>query len=586
MDLKKIHRIFCHNLTSYKDKREDITKENIIKQCGCVMRDPSSLDVVMAARVCGSAYGECGDHNTSLLSPELPSSAAHVCSDFVTAQNIVTYHNKLVIDKLYLSHSDLLRLYAPQFAQDNRFARILLFPPCYDESEFVELELCACELRKKFDSFVIIGMGGAILNPMSVLEFGKYCTNDARNNDEAHDDDLCYVKDLDECDTHKINNTSHKHRYGKTSEHTNNNEQYKCGKHERNPDIYYCNYLDPLALEVLSRKICAKKTAFIVISRSGNTAETLVLTQYWYNHLAHCGVMGVDQHFVFISSMNDSETKFFAEKRGCARYFFYPPDMGGRFATFTIINILPGLIAGLDMREFCKGGSDVFNDVFYGSVSHHHHNNDGMYNEVIKGVAALYHSYDQGYHTHVTVSYVEYLRSMLEWQSQIFAESLSKNEHGILHTYGIGPQEQHSHLSTFLEPGQHKILFTILTLSKNFACNTRHVVTQYAKYGSEVQNTKYGRHNNAEQMLSAQNNCMSLSALHTCCNSTVSALQNAQKNVRTITIHNLNMATLGALMMRSIIEVILLSNTIGVNPYTQPSIENVRATIFDKLLKS
>ena len=445
---------------------------------------------------------------------------------YYDAQNLdnnIAAFNNLILDKDYIDYTKICRQVIPDFLGDDRFMRLLLTPPLYSEDEFKILEDYAEELRERFDTFVIIGIGGAILNPTSIIEFGQYFN------------------------------------YANTNSRT-----------KKNIKIHYCDYLDSFAIKILSKKIDPCNTAFIVISRSGNTSEVIILTNYWCNFLLDCGIKDYGKHFTFISSTKQSFISKIASKMSNTRYFFYPHDMGGRFSTFTIVGILPGLIAGLDMRLFCIGGAQVFNDTFeYNCISNYGSIDIGT-KDVIKSVLSIFSRYKDGCNTHITISYLRYLSRMLMWQSQVFAESLGKEGEGIIHLHGIGPHEQHSQLPIFLD-GPRNMLFTVMKFKDQLLKNLAH----------NEQNFDYNLSGSRIRFGFCDKDLQNASTL--CANLTIKALYDAGIDVRIIEISHLSMATLGALMMRSILETVFLGITIGINPYIQPSIEDLRTSIFNAI---
>lgn len=483
------------------------------------------------------------------------------CID-ATNDGVVSYTasdiNRLIIDEGYIECQHLLHERVPHIPQADRdkFARITVLPPTYTASEFDELEIYAAELRERFDTFVIIGIGGAILNPMAVTEFAKY----------FHNNSCC----IDHCTSHQLNNTAtctshtcchNKHCNDSTDsqdDHHNTNTVQNALDTSDTPNIYYCNSLDPAALRELSTHVHAPRTAFIVISRSGYTSEVLILLNYWRNYLTNNNIADVGQHFIFISSISHSPIRKAAEQMRCSRYFFYPPDAGGRFATFTIVGVLPGILAGLDMRAFCSGGADVFHETFSNDTRRKCIISGGKA-EVIDDVACIFSHYRDHCDVHATISYMEHSKCMLSLISQIFAESLAKDGNGILHYCGIGPQEQHALFPLFLN-WSHNMLFTIITFAHDMVCSNRGAPSS--------------------------NSCMDTTVLHAsniCAQATINALIRKGRKVRQITVKKLCMATFGALMMRAALEVIMLGIAIGVDPYSQPAIESMRSEVFNKI---
>ena len=379
---------------------------------------------------------------------------------------------------------DDYKLFQPKF---NMIHKVITTPPIYKDQEMLSILKYANELRENFKYFIVVGMGGAILNPKAVIE----------------------------------------------AMHSNDH-------------IYFNNSLNLKSLELLRDKIDLEQTAFIIISKSGKTQETISLFDYWNEQLRRIKAKNISGHFTFITSnitntdktshsnttnnsYTDDNVILKTAKALGSKIFIHPPDIGGRFSTFTIVNILTGYLAGNDMQKFCEGGVEVFNDLI----------ENGLQSNVIQSVGDKIAHYNKNYRIYNYTSYFDNLSSFLEWRAQINSESIAKDGLGITTIYGIGPQEQHSRLQLFLDGPNDKFHTFILP--------------------------KINSANDSISKINAK-----------CAELTVSQLKENNRPVCVYEVREMDIKTTGALMMHAILETIILALLIGVNPYDQPSIDKIK----------
>lgn len=161
----------------------------------------------------------------------------------------------------------------------------------------------ALEIRQRFKTVVIIGMGGASLNPRVLLEFLP----------------------------------------------------------PKEPNIYFLDSTDPLRFNSLMDGINLGDTVFLVVSNSGETVETILLLKAVLREYKLHGIKNSCEHFLFITGQKASTLRALAEGLGC-KIYDHESEISGRYCSFTNVVILPGLIAGLDMPAFLKGAQSVLED--------------------------------------------------------------------------------------------------------------------------------------------------------------------------------------------------------------------------------
>lgn len=91
------------------------------------------------------------------------------------------------------------------------------------------------------------------------------------------------------------------------------------------------------------------KTLFIVASKSGGTAETSSFFYVFYEALK-LKVSNPGSHFVALTDPGTSLEKL-AVERGFLKVFNTPPEVGGRYSALTEFGLLPAALMGIDIEE-------------------------------------------------------------------------------------------------------------------------------------------------------------------------------------------------------------------------------------------
>ena len=363
-------------------------------------------------------------------------------------------------------------------------AKAILESP--DNQDIESIKEVAKKIRNGFKALVIFGTGGSTLNPQSVVALQQ----------------------------------------------------------EINPDfkIYFADNIDPIYMESLFNGIDIKITAFLAISKSGGTVETVSQMLFALKKIEQAGVSPNNSFFV-ITEPNPSIIRNIGEEIG-ATILNHDEKIGGRFSTFTNVSLLPALIAGLDAELFCKGASEAVEEFF---------SNNNSYPE--EGAALAITAMDAGLGVNVVMPYVRMLKPFTAWLSQIWAESLGKGGHGSTPLQALGTIDQHSQLQLYLD-GPNDKLFNIIGL------HDENIGPAISSKFTSSQNIEY-----LEGKTFAQINMASQSG-------TIAALEAKNRPVREITIERVDEESLGGLMMYFTIETILTAQVLGINAFDQPAVED------------
>ena len=192
--------------------------------------------------------------------------------------------------------------------------------------------------------------------------------------------------------------------------------------------------VDPAQVETLLAELPLAETLVHVVSRSGQTAETLA------NFLVVREVMetaGVDwtERTVFTTGA-EGPLRELAEQRGIPA-LSTPAGVPGRFSALSAVGLVPAAVRGHDIEALLAGAREV-------ELS------DSLFDCPAYAYGALVYALDRrGADVQVMMPYAEGLESFAEWYAQLFAESLGKDDSGPTPVRALGATDQHSQLQLY-----------------------------------------------------------------------------------------------------------------------------------------
>lgn len=241
-----------------------------------------------------------------------------------------------------------------------------------------------------------------------------------------------------------------------------------------------------LLLQKLNTVKSVKKLAVCVISKSGNTAETLVNASVLLESLEARFKKEIYQQTLFIGNPGTDFIK--AGKRLGVTLVAMPEIVGGRYSVATEVGLVPLALLGHDTDAFIAGVLDATNEEFE--------------SEVAENAARLHHYITKNYSHYNFFAFEKRLATLGAWYRQLFAESIGKEKdrEGKLVTKGFLPTistavELHSvgqlYLSGFA--GVYTDFVTFDDDSIDFQVSKKGIAKQYGKFtAQEVATAIYG----------------------------------------------------------------------------------------------
>lgn len=219
------------------------------------------------------------------------------------------------------------------------------------------------------------------------------------------------------------------------------------------PRLHVLDNIDPETMSALLARLDLAATLWVVISKSGGTAETMSQLLIAYRR---CIDSRLDpaEHFVFVTDPEKGALRALARRSGIPAVEI-PPNVGGRFSALTPVGVLPALLIGIDVRSLLNGAGAMVQRC---SVDDPFGNPALMY-ALLQWLADTRH----GRFVNVFMPYADSLRDVTLWFVQLWAESLGKtradgSSTGQTPVAALGATDQHSQVQLFMEGPADKIV--------------------------------------------------------------------------------------------------------------------------------
>ncbi|MDB9792347.1 glucose-6-phosphate isomerase [Candidatus Pelagibacter sp.] len=284
-------------------------------------------------------------------------------------------------------------------------------------------------------------------------------------------------------------------------------------------------------LQSITKTNNKKKFTNLVISKSGNTIETIINTNLFLKK---------KHNNIFITENKKSYLYLLAEKLK-AEIIDHNNYIGGRYSVLSEVGMLPAELMGLNSNKFKNLNMLIKNKNFF--------------NSLISNVSSTLYFIKNKKYNSVIINYDEKSENLFNWYQQLIAESLGKNKKGILPIISNMPKDNHSVMQLYLDGFKNNFYTFFFVNEKN--------------------STKINTNFDDNRMIYLKNR-----NLHQIKLSQKLATENVflKKNIpfRSFTILKRDEKTLGELFSFFILETILIGKMLNLNPYDQPAVELIK----------
>ena len=284
-----------------------------------------------------------------------------------------------------------------------------------------------------------------------------------------------------------------------------------------------------------------KKYLNLIISKSGNTLETIVNSNAYTNR-------------------NDKNILITENKKSILKNISYKLKdeiidhnnfIGGRYSVLSEVGMLPAELMGLKENKFKRFNNLIKNKYFYDSI--------------ISNVVNIVELIKKKKLNSVVLNYDETADNFLKWYQQLVAESLGKKGQGVFPIISTMPKDNHSLMQLYLD-GPKNNFFTFFSTQEKVSSKMNS-----KRISDEI---NFLRKKNLNDVLSSQ----------------ISATQKVfkKKNLpfRSFMIKTRSEEALGELFSFFIIETILIAKALNINPFNQPAVELIKKETKNILLRT
>ena len=290
-----------------------------------------------------------------------------------------------------------------------------------------------------------------------------------------------------------------------------------------------------------AKNIAGKKKLNIIISKSGNTLETIVNSNILINNK--------DKN-IFITENKKSYINSLAQKLK-SDIIHHNDYIGGRYSVLSEVGMLPAELMGLNVKKFKNYNLLVKNKNFI--------------NSLVNNVANILSLVKKKKFNSIILNYDQKSSDLFYWYQQLVAESLGKKGKGILPIISEMPKDNHSLMQLYLD-GSKNNFYTFFFVKEN--------ISNDINKDNLLKSHSYLKEKDTNDILYSQ----------------FIGTQNVFKKksipFRSFFIDRRNEQSLGELFSFFILETILLGKALNINPYDQPAVELIKIDTKKMLISS
>ena len=223
--------------------------------------------------------------------------------------------------------------------------------------------------------------------------------------------------------------------------------------------VLVADSIDPAAIQALLASVDLRRTLFNVVSKSGDTAETMARFLIVRDRLMReLGAVDYKRHLLVTTEKERGSLRQIVNDEGFPS-LSAPADVDGRFAALSAMGLFPAAVAGIDVEEIVAGAAAL--------DERSRQATDVLADPPLALAGMLWHlGTRRDARIVVLMSYSERLSALAEWFSQLWVGSLGKavDRTGRPVAWGQtairarGSADQHSHLQLYLEGPRDKVV--------------------------------------------------------------------------------------------------------------------------------
>ena len=280
-----------------------------------------------------------------------------------------------------------------------------------------------------------------------------------------------------------------------------------------------------------TKKNKKKRYLNLIISKSGNTTETIVNTNIFVQK---------KNKNIFITENKKNYLHTLAEKFK-SEIIHHNNFIGGRYSVLSEVGMLPAELMDLDSRKFKQLNNLI--------------KNKNYLNSLVNNVDQILYFAKRKKFNSIIINYDEKSSNLFNWYQQLVAESLGKKGLGILPIVSNMPKDNHSVMQLYLDGFKNNFFTFFYVKEKNsLKINNSQI----------LQMQSYLKNKDIDHIVYAQKQA------------TENVFKNKKIPFRSFEILKRDENTLGELFTFFILETILLGRALKINPFDQPAVELIK----------
>ena len=282
-------------------------------------------------------------------------------------------------------------------------------------------------------------------------------------------------------------------------------------------DFIFLNNIDEDELQRIKSKQKLSKILFIIISKSGNTIETL-------SNITALKIIKKRSKNIIIISEKKQNPLYLLSKKMEIFHIEHKSYIGGRYSVLSEVGMVPAYLMGINIFNLRKN-----------LLNHFRAKMKSYLKESSTKLASILQR--KKLNNLIFFNYVPQLDKFLYWNQQLIAESLGKKGKGFLPVISPAPRDHHSLLQLYLDGPKDKLFYV-------FSSDTHY--------------------KSLNQIKIAQKNAF------------LKVLKKKRIPFREFKIGDINEQALGELFSYFILETIIVGKLTNINPFDQPAVEEVK----------
>jgi glucose-6-phosphate isomerase len=287
-------------------------------------------------------------------------------------------------------------------------------------------------------------------------------------------------------------------------------------------EVIFLDNLDGYKLKKILHNKNLRKKLFIIISKSGNTLETLTNISFLGKKCFS------SSNTILITENKNSSLKIFSKDMKIP-IIEHKKYIVGRYSVLSEVGMVPAYLMGLNVNKFRKNLLKFFKK-----------NNKQLLCDSASKISQNYLS--KKISSIIFLNYCPKLNNLVYWCQQLMAESLGKKGKGILPVLSTAPKDHHSLLQLYLDGPKDKMFY---------------IISGKSMYDKKI-NKKLSK------IIFSQRDAF------------IEVLNKKKISYREIYINDFTESSIGEIFSYFMLETIMISKLINVNPFNQPAVEEVK----------